>query len=724
MAKTTGAVWAIDIGNNSLKALQMSLAGDTVEVIGFDNIQHGKILSGGGVDETERAELIAMSLRQFVQNNDLGKDEVAVSVPSQNSFARFVKLPPVEKKRIPEIVKFEAAQQIPFDISEVQWDWQMMSEPGSSEVRVGIFAIKSEVVSSELDHFSGENVRVSCVQMAPMALYNYILHDRPELFASDDQATVILNIGAENTDLVVCTKSSVWQRCVPMGGNSFTKAVAETFKLNFEKAEKLKRTAPMSKYARQILQAMKPVFADMGSEIQRSLGFYSNSNPNTKVSRIVAFGGGTKMRGLLKYLQQTLQLPIERPDSFKRLGLSSNVSAAKFHDSVSDFGIVYGLGLQALGQARIESNLLPRRIARSMAWVSKARFFNIAAGMLLGVSVLSLGRTLFDKANYENKQAIRQKIDRVISSAQEAENRVENERSKSADYEAIIEREFKSFEYRDTLPLLHNTILSVLPNGKNTSDHAELFKAFNAGDVKSILNIPRKARKQIFVTSMSVCYVDNIEQSQLGSSGSAAMRGGAVQSKSGGRPSERRGSGRSRGSSGMTAVMERMYGSGRGSASGPTELAAGFVVSISGYTPYEAIGELMDPVGVGDDRTKWGVVTRLMHLDDFVDGNSPFKLYKKTEVEHFRLQTGEVSLDEGIPEGIGIAEIKKIGPGGIVDRSILVDPLTKETISKVPEIDEDGRERVDRSGNVIYQVNDHWFMLNMKFIWKRGPEET
>ena len=75
-----------------------------------------------------------------------------------------------------------------------------------------------------------------------------------------------------------------------MGGNAFTKAIADTFKLNFEKAEKLKRTAPMSKYARQILQAMKPVFTDLASEIQRSLGFYTSSHSNVKLARVSRAG--------------------------------------------------------------------------------------------------------------------------------------------------------------------------------------------------------------------------------------------------------------------------------------------------------------------------------------------------------------------------------------------------------------------------------------------------
>ena len=149
-----------------------------------------------------------------------------------------------------------------------------------------------------MESFEREDLQVSYVQMAPMALYNYLLFDRPDLAGSDKRATVIVNIGAESTDLVVCTASGVWQRCIMMGGNAFTKAIAETFKLSFEKAEKLKRTAPVSKYARQIFQAMRPVVHRLE---RRSPAVARAStparNPDVKVTRVIAMGGGTKLRG-------------------------------------------------------------------------------------------------------------------------------------------------------------------------------------------------------------------------------------------------------------------------------------------------------------------------------------------------------------------------------------------------------------------------------------------
>ncbi len=742
MASLSGAVWAIDIGNNSLKALHLRATDGVVEVIGFDNIQHGKILNGAGVKDAEKEELIAISLRQFVSQNNLGKEDVIVSVPSQNTFARFVTLPPVEKKKVDEIVKFEAAQQIPFDINDVQWDWQLMSESESGERKVGIFAIKNDLVNSALGYYIRENIQVSYVQMSPMALYNYILYDHPELFKSG-QPIVVLNIGAENTDLVVCTASTVWQRCIPMGGNNFTTAIADAFRLNFEKAEKLKRTAPMSKYARQILQAMKPVFTDLASEIQRSLGFYSSSSPNSKLSKIIALGGGTKMQGLLKYLQQTLQLSVERPDSFKKLSINSRVSAANFHENVCDFGVVYGLALQVLGLGRIESNLLPGNIARSMSWRSKAMYFTIAACMLLLVSILSFGRTFFDRASYADKENTRRQISSVIRDAEGSIKNLEEQRTKKSVSEAAINKEFDLFKYRDMVPLLHESIVYVLPNQNNNPDQKKLYEAFASDDVEAILQIPRKERKQIFITGMSVKYTDDLAATNFGASElrkatSVGTKGGGAAAPGAGAP--------------MDAEAQKMYemmtgaggpkagpagSKGPGAAKSKKDLTvdeeekdavvkAGFVVTITGYSPYQDLMTLMDPAEAGNDKSKWGFVTRLMHLSDFVpDGNSPFELYKKASPKQFKLEIGEISLDSDMPD-ISFTSIKDKGSktkaGG---EQVIIDPMTKEIISKTAAFDDKGKKKIDiKTGKETYEVNDRWFKLDVKFVWRDAPEEA
>ena len=745
MAIKAGTVWAIDIGNSSLKALHLSTERGVVEAIDFENIRHGKILSGSGVRGAEKEELVALSLRKFVSKHDLSIDEIIVSVPSQNSFARFVKLPPVEAKRIPEIVKFEAVQQIPFDINDVQWDWQTMGEGDSREVKVGIFAIKNDVVNSALEHYEREDIQVSYVQMAPMALYNYVLYDRPDLVKSDGRAVVVINIGADNTDLVVCAKSTVWQRCILIGGNTFTKAIADTFKLNFEKAEKLKRTAPVSKYARQIFQAMKPVFADLASEVQRSLGFYNSSNPNTKIAKVIALGGGTKLRGLLKYIQQTLQIPVERPDAFKRLAIGSGVSPAKFHENVCDFGIVYGLGLQGVGLGKIESNLIPGNIARSMAWAGKGRYFTAAASMLLLVSLLCFGRTGLDWASYKNHNRDRQEMSVIISGVRDAKEKYEAEKAKGDEYKAMIDKEFKPFDYRDVVPQLHQTILKALPSADNNPAQRVLYDAFAKGDIEGVIRIPRRERQQIFITSMSVHFSSDLATARFGVADLRSRTPGRRPGFGGDseedydyemtREMEMRGM---RGEESMEPRFSRptVEGEAEGvEAAEVEEEGPGFVVTVEGYSPYgasrEEMGEFMDPPGVENEPGGWGFITRLARLDDLVkDANSPFKLYKKAEVEHFNIETGDVGFGVPMPGGIGIREyVERANTSLTGYRSsasgdwILIDPMTKETVSKVAVLDTAGKPKLDLAGKEIFEINDHWFILNVKFLWREAPEE-
>ncbi len=146
----------------------------------------------------------------------------------------------------------------------------------------------------------------------------------------------------------------------------------------------------------------------------------------------------------------------------------------------------------------------------------------------------------------------------------------------------------------------------------------------------------------------------------------------------------------------------------------------------SGSSPNRKIGELLDPAGVGDDSGKWGVVTRLLHLADTNDSNNiAFKLFKKADIKHFRLETGPVSLGSDIPAGIGEVENRdlKSGDGRKTTKEILLDPMTKEIISKVAVLNKDGSEKKDKLGKVIYEVNDCWFRLNVKFLWKDAPKK-
>jgi hypothetical protein len=410
-------------------------------------------------------------------------------------------------------------------------------------------------------------------------------------------------------------------------------------------------------------------------------------------------------------------MPIERPDAFKQVTINASVSAAKFHESVCDFGVVYGLGVQALGLGRIESNLLPKAIAKSMIWASKTKYFVLAACLILVASVLAFARTLIDRASYTTKASERDKIRSVVNAAQKADTDLKAEEAKAKDSEAVIKKEFELFKYRDMVPLLYQKMIATLPNAKSNPEQAELYRAFAAGDVGTIKEkFPdRRERKQIFVTGMTIYYTMDVGSGQFGTMGfekGVEGRDAAGGGLMGGRMSDqmmmRGGMGRGgpQGGRFAPAIRGRAMATPGGQAGGADR---GFVITISGYTPYKTISELLDPPKVQDDANKWGLVTRLMHLDSMFDGNSPFELYKKTDKQHFDLQTGEVDLAAEMPPGIGL---RRTAEGKSEE---IVDPMTNEIINKA---------EVDEGGKKVKKANDSWFVLNFKLKWKDTSEAS
>lgn len=370
--KKLQGVWGIDLGQCALKALRCVLDGDTVVAEAFDLIEYPKILSQ---PEANPEELIAEALTTFLSRNDIRHDKVIISLAGQSGLCKFFKPPPVDAKRLPDIVKYEARQIIPFPLDEVNWDFQKM--PGGQEVdgftleaEVGIFAMKRDQVYRALQPFKDAGIDLDVVQLAPLSIYNFIAYDvmtdgpDPDLFDPDNppESLAVLSMGTDTTDLVVTNGFRVWQRSIPIGGSHFTKQLTKDLKLTFAKAEHLKRNARQAEDPKMVFQAMRPVFNDLVTEVQRSLGFFQQIDRKAKIKGILMLGNTVKLPGLQQYVAKNLGHEVVEFGSFSRLSGSSVISSPMFKENVLAFGVCYGLCLQGLGQTYLRTNLIPREI--------------------------------------------------------------------------------------------------------------------------------------------------------------------------------------------------------------------------------------------------------------------------------------------------------------------------------------------------------------------------
>jgi type IV pilus assembly protein PilM len=401
------SVWGIDLGQCALKAIKLRFdpKADRAVAEAFDFIEHPKILSQ---PEADPDELIKSALEKFLSRNDVSESQVFISVPGQAGLARFVKLPPVEPKRIPDIVRFEAKQQIPFPLDDVVWDYQRIGageveEGYAVDAQVGIFAIKKDMANRYLAPFSNAGIEVDVVQLAPLALYNYVAYDyfyhgiskaaaKPEPTGEEQPAqdedeegdtVVLLDIGADKTDVVITDGDSIWLRNLPIGGNHFTRALTKELKLTFAKAEHLKRNATKAPDPKKLYQTMRPIFQDFSNELQRSIGYFLSTHRNRTVKCVLGVGNGFKLPGLQKFLQQNLNYNVERVEKLYGLSGEENIDARAFSENQLSFCVAYGLALQGLQQTPIQTNLLPQEIRTVRLIRAKKPWSLVAAACLM-----------------------------------------------------------------------------------------------------------------------------------------------------------------------------------------------------------------------------------------------------------------------------------------------------------------------------------------------------
>lgn len=393
------AAWGIEVGAYAIKAVRLERVGDQARLTDFAVIPHKKVLTTPDLDQDE---MIRLGLGQFVSQKKVEGEHCVISVPGNTAFARFAKLPPVEPRKVPDIVKFEAVQQIPFPIEEVEWDYETFEASDSPEIEVGIFAITKERLNQRLALYAELGINADIVTISPLAVFNALSFDMD--LGPQSKPIVFLDIGTTATDLIVADEGRCWIRTFPIGGTSFTDAIAESFKLNYGKADQLKQESATSKYAKQIMQAMRPVFTDLLTDVQKSLNYYQQLHRGVALEQIVGLGSTFKIPGLRKFLGQQLNLDVVRHDEYRKIRMEGR-DAADFAANTVNMGTAYGLALQGIGLAPIDVNLAPVKALREQLWAAKTKWFAASAAVAVIASGLMFVTPILDDAKLESADA-------------------------------------------------------------------------------------------------------------------------------------------------------------------------------------------------------------------------------------------------------------------------------------------------------------------------------
>jgi type IV pilus assembly protein PilM len=360
--------WGLDIGHSSIKAVKLSRSGGTVTVLGY-TIEPITVAEGGDRDEAVVKAMQAMALRE-----DFGQTPVLAALSGRQVLTRSVNIPVLNAAKVDRMVELEARQQIPGDFAEIEWGYHASPSAGGDSMDVALFAVKRDLVQELIAKSKKAGVNLVGVSISSLALYNFVRYD--QVFP-DDETVIILDVGAENTDLVCYQGESLWMRTLAMSGNDITKAFMKKFRVSFEEAETLKRQTSDSKQADKIIKVIEASLNELTAEVQRSLGFYKSQSPNAKLDNMVISGSTFRLPGLPEYLAERLRYTINILEDLDQIKVQSGLEREHFLHDLQSLGVAMGLALQATGVAKANVNLMPsgmqlQRVLNAKRWAAIA----------------------------------------------------------------------------------------------------------------------------------------------------------------------------------------------------------------------------------------------------------------------------------------------------------------------------------------------------------------
>jgi type IV pilus assembly protein PilM len=345
------AVVGLDIGSSAVKAVELKSTGKGYKVVAFgiepvppDSIVDGAIIDGTAVVET---------IRRLFDNKAFKTKEVAASLSGNAVIVKKISLPVMTPAELSESIYWEAEQYIPFDIQDVNLDYQIL-DPGTGPDAKGtmdvlLVAAKKEKIADYTGVIAQAGRIPVVVDVDAFALQNaYEVNYGLE----PGSVIVLLNAGASAININILTgDQSVFTRDVSIGGNAYTEAVQKELNLPFESAEQLKKGEAVDgvtfEDARPVLHAMTE---NVLLEIQKTFDFFKATASSDRIDRIVLSGGASRVDGFAQTLQERFGTTVEMFDPFRRIAFEpAKLGVADAEHVMPTAAVAVGLALRKAG---------------------------------------------------------------------------------------------------------------------------------------------------------------------------------------------------------------------------------------------------------------------------------------------------------------------------------------------------------------------------------------
>jgi len=343
-------LFGLDIGSSSVKVVELSPKGRSggfelthlgIAPVPAEAIVQGAFLNSGAIVE---------AIREAVSKAKIRNRNVAAAVCGHSLIVKKVSLPQMTRAELEEQIRWEAEQYIPFDVNEVNLDFQILDpERGEGQMDVLLVAAKKDLIDDYVQVITEAGLNPVAIDVAAFAVENAF---EANYGTSASETVALVNIGAQVVNINVTSGGAPsFTRDITAAGNQYTEEIQKALGVSFEEAERIKiggrrGEASQDVVPREVEDAMRTVTESVIGEISRSLDFFAATNAEGRISRVMLSGGSSRVAGFRSAFQERTGHKIEVLNPLAKMVPSSKFDPDDLQDLAPSLGVAVGLAMR------------------------------------------------------------------------------------------------------------------------------------------------------------------------------------------------------------------------------------------------------------------------------------------------------------------------------------------------------------------------------------------
>lgn len=338
----------LDIGSSYFKVAQLkdSRKGYELELLEIVPVPPEIIVDGAIIDSLRLVE----SLKELIKRSRIKATNAVVGISGHASvIIKRISVSEMSEEDLAESIKFEAEQYVPFDIEDVNLDFQILGpREEQGQMDVILVAVKKDVINEYVNAVKETGLNPVIVDVDAFALEN-VYEVNYEIEPNKNVALV--NIGASTINLNILKGGvSVFTRDSSLGSNLHTEAIQKTFGITFEHAERLKKGETVEGIPpEEARSAVLSASEDIINEISRSLEYFRSTTLHEDINEVILSGGGALVKDFSRVLSEKIGVESRVSQPFRSIEIPKRFDAAYIQDIAPMAAVAVGLALRRPG---------------------------------------------------------------------------------------------------------------------------------------------------------------------------------------------------------------------------------------------------------------------------------------------------------------------------------------------------------------------------------------